>query len=65
MRFLMVFHNHQPVGNDPRIIEQVAQTEAGFEMTCQGHGLVVAWPVRVSAGASWSVQIVASILGKE
>ncbi len=25
LRFVMVLHNHQPVGNDPRIIEEVAQ----------------------------------------
>lgn len=25
LRFVMLLHNHQPVGNDPRIIEEVAQ----------------------------------------
>jgi alpha-amylase/alpha-mannosidase (GH57 family) len=46
-------------------IRTVAQSERGFEMTCQGHGLVIAWPVRLSPGGDWSVQISARIAGKE
>ena len=46
-------------------IRTVAQTERGFEMTCQGHGLVVAWPVRLPADGDWSVEITARIAGKE
>jgi len=46
-------------------IRTVAQTEAGFEMTCQGHGLVIAWPLNVPPGGSWAVEIAARINGKE
>lgn len=46
-------------------IRTVAQTEAGFEMTCQGHGLVVAWPVALSGGSTWSVDITMQVTGKE
>jgi len=46
-------------------IRTVAQTERGFEMTCQGHGLVIAWPVRLPPDGDWSVEIAARIAGKE
>jgi hypothetical protein len=46
-------------------IRTVAQTERGFEMTCQGYGLVAAWPVRLPADGDWSVEITARIAGKE
>ena len=46
-------------------IRTVAQSERGFEMTCQGHGLVIAWPVRLAPDGDWSVQINARIAGKE
>jgi len=45
-------------------IRTVAQTERGFELACQGHGLVIAWPLRLSAGEAWSVEIAAQIAGK-
>ena len=46
-------------------IRTVAQTERGLEMTCQGHGLVVAWPVRLPTDGDWSVEISARIAGRE
>ena len=44
-------------------IRTVAQTERGFAMTCQGHGLLIAWPIRLEAVGSWTVEITAQISG--
>lgn len=42
-------------------IRTLSQTEQGFSMSRQGHGLVVAWPVRLAAGGEWRVGIQAGI----
>ena len=34
------------------------------ELACQGHGLVLAWPVRLDAGGVWSVEITAGLAGR-
>jgi hypothetical protein len=44
-------------------IRTASQTERGFELTCQGHALVVAWPFRLPAGGEWTMQIRAGIGG--
>jgi hypothetical protein len=44
-------------------IRTVAQTERGLALTCQGHGLLIAWPVRLEGVGSWQVEITAGIGG--
>lgn len=46
-------------------IQRVAQSEAGFEMSCQRHGLLMACPMRLPRGEAWSVDIRMQIRGKE
>jgi alpha-amylase len=42
-------------------IRTASQTEQGFAMSCQGHALVAAWPVRLAPGGEWTVTIRAGI----
>lgn len=42
-------------------IRTLAQTERGFELGVQGHGLLLAWPIRLGAGASWTQKILARV----
>jgi hypothetical protein len=40
----------------------LSQTERGFEMACQGHGVVLAFPIRLEpAGPPWSLELAAAI----
>lgn len=42
-------------------IRTLAQTERGFELTLQGHGLLLAWPIRLAAGETWSQEVRARV----
>lgn len=42
-------------------IRTLAQTERGFELAVQGHGLLFAWPIRLAAGEAWSQEIGARV----
>jgi 4-alpha-glucanotransferase len=44
-------------------VRTASQTERGFELTCQGHVLVVAWLLQLPAGGEWTMQIRAGIAG--
>jgi len=42
-------------------VRTASQSERGFELACQGHALVMAWPLQIPAGGQWSMQIRAGI----
>lgn len=42
-------------------IRTLAQSERGFELTVQGHGLLLAWPIRLGAGETWSQEVRARV----
>ncbi len=45
-------------------IRTLSQSERGFELTCQGHGLILAWPLVLRPGGAWSVEITAAVTGR-
>jgi hypothetical protein len=45
-------------------IRTVNQTEEGFQMMCQGHGLLVAWPIECAPDAAWEVEITGRLGGR-